>query len=261
MTPGRAAMLGAGQRALIGLLFALLFNIFFTGPEFVELLLYSLALGALFGAVYGGLFQYAASGGKRDFVSASTIQADRYEVQVDEEAADEAMRVLGGMTEARSWRDTIVVLRFNDLDQARHALDELKRLDRKRRLQVSAAALVERPAEGRIDASGGSEDADGFYLPKGGIVGLMVDALSGPTGAVFARPTESFRGHTDRPGHEPEREFALQDISKSLEPGVVVVIAEITDPDPGVLDAELAALGGSVTRRAARDVYAELQGR
>jgi hypothetical protein len=30
---------------------------------------------------------------------------------------------------------------------------------------------------------------------------------------------------------------------------------------PGVLDAELAALGGSVTRRAARDVYAELQGR
>jgi hypothetical protein len=28
-----------------------------------------------------------------------------------------------------------------------------------------------------------------------------------------------------------------------------------------VFDAELAALGGSVTRRAARDVYAELQGR
>ena len=68
----------------------------------------------------------------------------------------------------------------------------------------------------------------------------MVDALSGPTGAVFARPTESFRGHADRPGHEPEREFALQDISKDLEPGIVVVIAEITDPDPGVLDAELA---------------------
>ena len=38
-------------------------------------------------------------------------------------------------------------------------------------------------------------------------------------------------------------------------------LAEITDPDPGVLDAELAALGGSVTRRAARDVYAVLQGR
>ena len=101
MTQGRAAGIGAAQGALIGALFALLFGIFFTGPEFVELLLYSLALGALFGALYGALFQYAASGGKRDFVSASSIEADRYDVQVDEEAADEATRVLGGMTEAR----------------------------------------------------------------------------------------------------------------------------------------------------------------
>jgi hypothetical protein len=58
MTPGRAAKIGAGQGALIGALFALLFGIFFTGPEFVELLLYSLALGALFGALYGALVQY-----------------------------------------------------------------------------------------------------------------------------------------------------------------------------------------------------------
>jgi hypothetical protein len=62
MTPGRAAKIGAGQGALIGALFALLFGIFFTGPEFVELLLYSLALGALFGALYGALVQYTASG-------------------------------------------------------------------------------------------------------------------------------------------------------------------------------------------------------
>ena len=101
MTPGRAAGIGAGQGALIGALFALLFGIFFTGPEFVELLLYSLALGALFGALYGAVAQYAASGGKRDFVSAPSIQADRYDVQVDEEAADQATRILGGMTEAR----------------------------------------------------------------------------------------------------------------------------------------------------------------
>ena len=38
--------------------------------------------------------------GKRDFVSAATIEADRYEVQVDEGAADDAMRVLSGMPTA-----------------------------------------------------------------------------------------------------------------------------------------------------------------
>ena len=157
--------------------------------------------------------------------------------------------------------DTIVVLRFNDLGQARHALHELKRLDRDRRLQVSAAALVGQSGEGRIDMSPGANDDNGFYAPKDGIVGMMVDALSGPTRAVFAQPTESFQGHGNRPGHETERELILEDISRALEPGVTIVIAEITDPDPGALDAALAELGGSVTRRAARDVYAELQGR
>jgi hypothetical protein len=156
--------------------------------------------------------------------------------------------------------DTIVVLRFNDLGQARHALHELKRLDRDRRLQVSAAALVGQSGEGRIDASPGANDDTGFYVPKDGIVGMMVDALSGPTRAVFAPPTESFRGHGKRPGHEDEHELILENISRDLEPGVTIVIAEITDPDPGALDTALAALGGSVTRRAARDVYAELEG-
>jgi hypothetical protein len=51
----------------------------------------------------------------------------------------------------------------------------------------------------------------------------------------------------------------LEEISRDLEPGVTLVIAEIADPDPGVLDSALEALGGSVTRRAARDVYAELE--
>jgi hypothetical protein len=124
----------------------------------------------------------------------------------------------------------------------------------------TTARPVRRSADGGIDTSGGAEDADGFYLPQDGIVGIMVVALSGPTGAVFARPTESFRGHGARPTHEAERELVLGEVSRNLEPGVTIVIAEITDPDRGVLEAALAALGGSVTRRAARDVYAELQG-
>jgi hypothetical protein len=37
------------------------------------------------------------------------------------------------------------------------------------------------------------------------------------------------------------------------------VIAEIADPDPEVLDSVLAPLGGKVTRRPARDVYAEIR--
>jgi hypothetical protein len=97
MNEGRAAKIGAAQGALVGALFALLFGIFFTGPGFAKLLVFALVVGGLFGALSGVLFQYADSGGKRDFVSASNIEAERYDVQVDGDVADEALRVLAGM--------------------------------------------------------------------------------------------------------------------------------------------------------------------
>ena len=147
--------------------------------------------------------------------------------------------------------DTIVVLRFTDQGQAKRALQELKRLDRSRRLRVSAAALVARPA--------GAGDADGYFTPAGGIVGMLVDAVSGPVDAVYERPTEAFRGHGHPAGHEDERELLLEDVRRNLDPGITLVIAEIADPDPTVLDSALEGLGGSVTRRAAREVYAEVK--
>lgn len=100
MTTGRAALMGAGQGVFIGLLFALLFGLFFTGPGFWGLLLYAVVAGAIFGALIG-LFSQSAQGGRRDFTSARGIQAERYEVQVDEPFADEARRILDAMPAAR----------------------------------------------------------------------------------------------------------------------------------------------------------------
>jgi hypothetical protein len=38
---------------------------------------------------------HAALGGRRDFSSVSGMQAERYEIQVDEEVADQATEVIG----------------------------------------------------------------------------------------------------------------------------------------------------------------------
>jgi hypothetical protein len=88
MTAGRAAVVGLGEGALIGTLFALLFGIFFNGPDFGYLLLYSVVTGSLFGVTIG-LIEYAVDG-RRDFVSETSVSADRYEVQADDEVAAEA---------------------------------------------------------------------------------------------------------------------------------------------------------------------------
>ena len=96
MTVGRAALNGAGEGMLIGALFALLFGIFFSGPDFGELLVFSLAVGASFGGITGAIIQ-AAAGQDRNFGSTMTVATDHYEVQVDEGAAADAKRILATM--------------------------------------------------------------------------------------------------------------------------------------------------------------------
>jgi hypothetical protein len=93
LTTGRAALLGAGQGAMIGLLFGLLFGLFFEGPEFFGVVLYGLVAGLIFGAVFGAIAQ-AMQGGRRDFASVQSMQADRYELQVDHEVSARAKQLL-----------------------------------------------------------------------------------------------------------------------------------------------------------------------
>jgi hypothetical protein len=154
--------------------------------------------------------------------------------------------------------DTIVSLRFTDADRALRALYEFRQLDRDRRLKVRGAVLVQRSPEGPVDGPQPDPHGDGQHLPPGGIVGMLLDVLRGPLGVLFARPTDGFRGGGGHPAHEAEREIALDQIGRSLEAGVTLVVAEIADPEPGALDSALRPLGGDVTRRPAREVYAEV---
>ncbi len=101
MSTGRAALIGLGEGSLIGLLFALLFGVFFDGPGFGGLLLYGVVTGGLFGTVFGALGHVTVSDGQRDFVSATSIAAGHYEIQVDDGVSDEAQRLLGAMPGGR----------------------------------------------------------------------------------------------------------------------------------------------------------------
>jgi hypothetical protein len=98
VTAGRAALVGAVQGAILGLVFGALASLFFVldpSPATALLLLYGLAAGAFFGAVLGVLAHLAA-GGDRDFASVAGMEADRYDVVVDEEFADRAAELLSG---------------------------------------------------------------------------------------------------------------------------------------------------------------------
>jgi uncharacterized membrane protein len=95
-TTGRAALVGALEGALLGAFLGLLMGLIFTydpNPAVWLLILYGLAIGALIGAGLGAAL-HLATGGTRDFSSVPGMQAERYEVVVDEGVADRAAELL-----------------------------------------------------------------------------------------------------------------------------------------------------------------------
>lgn len=96
MTTLRSAGLGALSGAWFGLLIGLFFGIFApTAGSMLTLVLWGLVWGVVAGAVFG-LISHAVQGGRRDFVSKSSLVADRYEVLVETEHAARASELLLG---------------------------------------------------------------------------------------------------------------------------------------------------------------------
>ena len=96
---GQALLEGAGCGAVVGALFGFFLGLFSLFDPLVSaflLALYGLIFGAILGTIIG-LTAQALMGGRRDFSSMGSIEADRYNVMADEEVAEEASRLLAGL--------------------------------------------------------------------------------------------------------------------------------------------------------------------
>jgi len=92
LTTARAAGAGAASGAWFGLLIGLLFGIF-SNSNWFAVILVCVLIGAAWGAVFGAI-AHAATGGRRDFASRSSLQAGQYAVVTDPEVADQARQLL-----------------------------------------------------------------------------------------------------------------------------------------------------------------------
>lgn len=101
LTKARAAAAGAAGGAWFGVLIGLLLAVFTAGP-WLGLLLVGALIGAGWGAVFGYL-SHAATRGARDFASARTLVAARYDLLARDGFADAArsgLQTSGLMTAA-----------------------------------------------------------------------------------------------------------------------------------------------------------------
>ncbi len=92
LTTGRAALAGAASGAWFGLLLGLLLGIF-SDAGWISVILIAVAIGAVWGAIFGAI-AHAATGGRRDFTSRSSLQASQYAVMVDADISEQARQLL-----------------------------------------------------------------------------------------------------------------------------------------------------------------------
>jgi hypothetical protein len=100
MTTGKAALAGAATGAWFGLFIGLLFGLF-AQTNWIAVVVTGLVIGAIWGAVFGAI-AHAATRGRRDFTSMSSLQAKEYAVNVSAEHADQARQMLTQL----NWRTT-----------------------------------------------------------------------------------------------------------------------------------------------------------
>ena len=93
LTNGRAAAAGAASGAWFGLFIGLLVGLFTTGHQWIGLIIGGLLIGAAWGAVFG-FAGHAATRGRRDFSSARTLTATRYDIIARGGTAAQARSIL-----------------------------------------------------------------------------------------------------------------------------------------------------------------------
>jgi hypothetical protein len=93
LTTARAAAAGAAGGAWFGLFIGLLVGLFTTGPTWLGLILGGVLIGAAWGAIFG-FISHSATRGRRDFSSAQTLTASRYDIIARGGTAPQARTIL-----------------------------------------------------------------------------------------------------------------------------------------------------------------------
>ena len=155
-------------------------------------------------------------------------------------------------------RENIIAVSFSEDANAYEALSRLKELDAKGEVGVQGAAVVVRDDDGKLVTKDqiGDESVEGTV--GGGLVGLLVGVLGGPLGVLVGGATGVLVGSLFDEDDTDETESALADISKSLRVDSTGLLADVSEESPVAIDAVMAKLGGTVLRRSAGDVQAEV---
>lgn len=154
--------------------------------------------------------------------------------------------------------DKVVVVSFSDDSKAFEALATVKQLDGQGQIDLIAAAVVTRDADGRVQVKDETGGDSYVGTASGGLIGLLIGILGGPLGILIGGATGLLLGSLYDLDDVDTTDSALSEVSKTVRVGHNSLLAQVVEQSPDVLDSAMNRLSGTVVRRPVYEVEDEI---
>jgi uncharacterized membrane protein len=149
--------------------------------------------------------------------------------------------------------DRLLVVVFDTESKAYEAKKVLHELDEEDVITVFDQAIVARNADGSATVRPGG-DLTPVRTLAGTVLGACIGLLGGPVGAGLGAATGLVAGAALDVSDARICEDFIEDVREKLTPEKFALVAEIAEDSTAVVDTRMEALGGTVFRRALKDV-------
>ena len=156
--------------------------------------------------------------------------------------------------------DNVLTITFAEEAKAYQALSDIKRAAVAGELEVVAAAVVHRNAEGLFSVKDGVTDgsASGAAV-TGTLIGSLIGILAGPLGVLLGASSGALLGGAVGLGDATVTSSVIEQMMRSVPNGASVVVAQVRETSVAALDKVVADLGGVIVRRPTEAVLAEVE--
>ena len=149
--------------------------------------------------------------------------------------------------------ERMLVVVFDNEKKAFEGGSALKQLEREGGFSIYAEAVVVKHADGTVSVKQ-LDDSGPIGTLAGTAVGSLIGVLGGPVGLAIGAASGLALGALYDANDIRVGESFLDDVSKSLTPNKVAVVAEVEEEWTTPVDTRMEALGGTVLRRALWEV-------